>query len=32
MPTDRYPPAYKTCEYDGFHVSDVIDSKGRLIR
>ncbi len=28
--TDRYPPAYKTCEYDGFHVWDLIDSKGRL--
>lgn len=28
--TDRYPPAYKTCEYDGFHVADLIDSKGKL--
>jgi hypothetical protein len=28
--TNRYPPAYKTCEYDGFHVWDLIDSKGRL--
>jgi hypothetical protein len=28
--TDRYPPAYKTCEYDGFHVWDLINSKGRL--
>jgi hypothetical protein len=28
--TDRYPPAYKTCQYDGFHVWDLINSKGRL--
>jgi hypothetical protein len=28
--TDRIPPPYKSCEYDGLHEFDLIDSKGRL--
>jgi hypothetical protein len=28
--TSQIRAGYKTCEYDGFHVADLIDSKGKL--
>ena len=28
--TDQVRAGYRTCEYNGFHVADLIDSKGRL--
>lgn len=28
--TNQIRAGYETCEYDGFHVADLIDSKGKL--